>query len=452
LEKRDEKETTIIRAAAVTQDDGHGHLHRPHIPVTPADMSAFIASSVLARSTANPRASSVSTRVASTTGTRAFAKCHGADSLSARDALGGSSRVPSRTSTPAPSTARFGVRALDAAMPFDNEARAAKRLRKLKIGIVGFGNFGQFLAKRFIDNDHAVIATSRGDYSDAAKKMGAHYFPDPDDFCEQHPDVVIFATSILSTEATINSFPVQRLRRNTLVADVLSVKQFPKQLFLQRLPDDFDIVCLHPMFGPDSGKGTWKNLPLVYDKVRIGEEQPRRERVDNLLSIFEDEGCRMVEMSCEEHDRQAASSQFITHTVGRMLGSMELEDTTINTKGYESLLNLVNNTSNDSFDLYYGLFMYNKNATQELNRLELAFSQVKAQLFDRLHTLIRDDIFDIDGSSPEQLKAAWEKAGETMNERGYKERLIDQVNSTGVIGGSRDEPDRKGAQSEAPSR
>ena len=128
-------------------------------------MSAFIASSVLARSTANPRASSVPTRVASTTGTRAFAKCRRvADSLSARDALGGASRVPSRTSTPARSTVRFGVNALDAAMPFDNEARAAKRLRKLKIWIVGFGNFGQFLAKRFIDNDHAVIATSRGDY------------------------------------------------------------------------------------------------------------------------------------------------------------------------------------------------------------------------------------------------------------------------------------------------
>ena len=37
---------------------------------------------------------------------------------------------------------------------------------------------------------------------------------------------------------------------------------------------------------------------------------------------------------------------------------------------------------------------YNKNATAELSRLELAFSQVKAELFDRLHTLIRDDIFD----------------------------------------------------------
>jgi hypothetical protein len=62
----------------------------------------------------------------------------------------------------------------------------------------------------------------------------------------------------------------------------------------------------------------------------------------------------MVEMTCEEHDRQAASTQFITHTVGRMLGTMELEETSINTKGYESLLSLVSNTNNDSFELYYG--------------------------------------------------------------------------------------------------
>lgn len=72
---------------------------------------------------------------------------------------------------------------------------------------------------------------------------------------------------------------------------------------------------------------------------------------------------RMVEMSCEEHDRQAASTQFVTHTVGRMLGAMELASTDINTRGYEALLKLVDNTNHDSFDLYYGLFLYNQNAT-----------------------------------------------------------------------------------------
>jgi hypothetical protein len=94
----------------------------------------------------------------------------------------------------------------------------------------------------------------------------------------------------------------------------------------------------------------------------------------------------MVEMSCEEHDRLAASSQFITHTVGRMLGRMELPDTPINTKGYSNLLSLVENTAKDSFDLYYGLFMYNENATEELARMEAAFDSVKRQLFDQVRS------------------------------------------------------------------
>lgn len=198
----------------------------------------------------------------------------------------------------------------------------------------------------------------------------------------------------------------------------------------------------------------------MYDKVRVGEEKKRRDRVDRLLGIFEQEGCRMVEMSCEEHDIQAASSQFITHTVGRMLGTMEMKETTINTKGYESLLSLVNNTYNDSFDLYYGLFMYNKNATQELNRLEAAFNEVKGELFDRLHTLIRDDIFE-DASTGKNSKkggggdaaGGGDDAGgggrgvtDRPQDRSYKDRLEDQVNSTGSLGGSTDE-DRKGAPS-----
>lgn len=38
----------------------------------------------------------------------------------------------------------------------------------------------------------------------------------------------------------------------------------------------------------------------------------------------------------------------------------QLEATPIDTKGFQSLLSLVDNTANDSFDLYYGLFMYNQ--------------------------------------------------------------------------------------------
>lgn len=168
---------------------------------------------------------------------------------------------------------------------------------------------------------------------------------------------------------------------------------FPKVLMMNKLPATVDILCLHPMFGPESGKGSWAGLPLVYDKVRIGSDPNRERRCAAFLRAFEMEGCRMVEMTCEEHDKLAASSQFITHTVGRMLGRMVLPDTPINTKGYESLLSLVNNTNKDSFDLYYGLFMYNENATEELARMEAAFDEVKKQLFDQLHDVVRARIF-----------------------------------------------------------
>ncbi len=52
--------------------------------------------------------------------------------------------------------------------------------------------------------------------------------------------------------------------------------------------------------------------------------------------FFEREGCRMVEMACEEHDRIAAGSQFITHTIGRVLGAMAPQPSAIDTRGYEA--------------------------------------------------------------------------------------------------------------------
>ncbi|KAI8464533.1 MAG: hypothetical protein J3K34DRAFT_440097 [Monoraphidium minutum] len=294
-----------------------------------------------------------------------------------------------------PGRAPLRVAALDAAQPFDFEHRARAKLARdqaLTIGIAGFGTFGQFLAKRMAAAGHRVLATSRSPYHDVAAKIGVEFFQDVDDFCEEHPDVVILASSILSTEAVLRSLPVQRLRRNTLFVDVLSVKAFPKQLLLRELPPEMDVVCTHPMFGPDSGKGSWKGLNFMYEVVRVGRDAGRLARVENFLRFFRSEGCRMVEMSCEEHDRQAASTQFVTHTVGRMLGEMDLASTDINTRGFEALLNLVENTSHDSFDLYYGLFLYNANATEELQRLEVAFDRVKKQLLGRMHDIVRQQL------------------------------------------------------------
>jgi arogenate dehydrogenase (NADP+), plant len=290
---------------------------------------------------------------------------------------------------------RRRLRATDAARRLDHvEEEAEKKEARLRIAIVGFGNYGQFLARTFVAQGHTVLAHSRSDHSAAAASIGATFFPDARDLCECHPDVVLLATSILSTEGAVLALPVHRLRRGTLF-----VKEFPKKLLSERLPADFDVVCTHPMFGPESARdgGGWAGLPFVFDRVRV------RDRAEAFLAVFAREGCRMVEMPCEEH---AAGTQFLTHTVGRMLALLRLEATPVDTKGYETLLRLVDNTCSDSFDLYNGLFMYNNNSTELLNRLEWALDSVKRKPFHGLHDVLRKQLFDLEVAPPDPIVPA----------------------------------------------
>ncbi|XP_042486665.1 arogenate dehydrogenase 2, chloroplastic-like [Macadamia integrifolia] len=292
----------------------------------------------------------------------------------------------------------------------------------LRIGIIGFGNFGQFISKAFKRQGHIVLATSRSDYSDYCQHHGIEFYSNIDALCEEQPDVIVVCSSILSTETVVRGIPMHKLRSDTIFADVLSVKQFPRNLFLEVLPPGFGLVCTHPMFGPESGKHGWAGLPFVHDKVRIAKDTVQEQRCAQFLSIFEQEGCTMVEMSCEEHDRHAAGSQFITHTIGRILSHLNLESTPINTKGYETLLQLTENTVSDSFDLYYGLFMYNVNATEQIENLDRAFETVKQKLFGRLHDILRKQIVErvpLQGTSSSASSSSSTKAPRDQKQTPY---------------------------------
>jgi prephenate dehydratase/prephenate dehydrogenase len=246
----------------------------------------------------------------------------------------------------------------------------------LKIGIVGFGKFGQFLAKTFIKT-HRVHGVSRADCSVVAKDIGCDFSPlfDMRTFVKADMDVVLISTSIISFEEVLRSLP-NELVRGKLVVDVLSVKGHAKTTMLNELPPDCDILCTHPMFGPESGKYGWTGLPFLYDKIRITDES----RCEKFLKIFERERCKMIEMTCEQHDEYAASSQFITHLTGRILWQQNLVPTPIDTKGFQTVLSLVDNTCSDSFDLFFGLYYYNDYAQTLLRDLREAMAKVERQL------------------------------------------------------------------------
>jgi len=103
-------------------------------------------------------------------------------------------------------------------------------------------------------------------------------------------------------------------------------------------------------------------------------------RSARFLSLFEDEGCRMVKMSCEQHDALAAGSQFVTHLTGRMLAKLSPQPSAIDTNGFKALLKLVENTCQDSFDLFYALYAHNPNSSEQLAQVAEAFEQVRNDL------------------------------------------------------------------------
>lgn len=88
----------------------------------------------------------------------------------------------------------------------------------------------------------------------------------------------------------------------------------------------------------------------------------------------------MTNLPCEEHDRMAAGSQFITHLTGRVLGKLGLGSTPINTKGFESLLTLIESTAADSFDLFYALYAHNASSTEQLDMFSLALESIRSEL------------------------------------------------------------------------
>jgi len=271
--------------------------------------------------------------------------------------------------------------------PAKHHARTASMLtaagkyatRPLRIGIHGFGTFGQFLSKTFVAQGHQCFVHSRSDYSALSATLGVHWVPSVDQFPDLELDVLILSMSIMSFEACVAAFPWERLQ-NVTVVDVLSVKEHPRAVLLEHIgkrgSKSIDILCTHPMFGPDSGKHSWKGLAFQYDKVRIAVDA----RCEAFLQCFAAEGCRMLQMSCDLHDEYAAGSQFLTHTTGRVLGALHPVSTPINTVGYTKLLQVVEQTQKDSWELYQGLYTFNQKSQEQLEKFGEAFDKLRGKL------------------------------------------------------------------------
>ena len=98
--------------------------------------------------------------------------------------------------------------------------------------------------------------------------------------------------------------------------------------------------------------------------VRADEETAARWE-----EIYGEMKLKVLRMTPEEHDREAAYTQGVTHFIGRVLKELGLKESPMATLGYRELLKIVEQTCNDPFQLFLDLQTYNPFTHQM--RLEL---------------------------------------------------------------------------------
>ena len=247
-------------------------------------------------------------------------------------------------------------------------------MKKKKIAIVGFGRFGRTLL-RLLEGDFEVgiydvlpLSSLRTELEGKAEIIeGIENI--------YASDVIYYAVPISCFVDVIEAHK-KYFRPNNLLIDILSVKLYPKKIFEFSLEGlDVRAMLIHPMFGPDSSRDGFTNLPLIMDRFTAREE-------DYIFwkNFFSKKGLSVVEMSAEKHDRLAANSQGVTHLIGRILDDMGYDKTIIDSNGAKKLLEVKEQTCNDTFELFIDLQQYNPYTKHMRSKLREAYKKINRLL------------------------------------------------------------------------
>jgi prephenate dehydrogenase len=147
------------------------------------------------------------------------------------------------------------------------------------------------------------------------------------------------------------------VRPGALVVDVGSVKMLPAQWMRELLPDHADIVATHPLFGPQSARTGLQGLRFVVCPIR-GD---RHERV---AAFGRSLGLTVTVTTPEEHDREMAYVQALTHLIGRSLVNIGIPDEQLKTPSYQHLLELCGLIGADTFELFTAIQTQNPFASE----------------------------------------------------------------------------------------
>ena len=229
-----------------------------------------------------------------------------------------------------------------------------------RVSIIGFGRFGAML--------HSLL--SKGFEVDVFDKNSIDNSDVNEVSLEDalRNETIFIAVPIRDFENLVKDIS-KKISSGKTVIDVCSVKVFPKKVMLDNLSNETDIIATHPLFGPDSLKDSGSVMTMESVRNTFG-------RYDFWKNYFESQNILIEEISAEEHDMMAARSQGLTHFVGRVIDDFGTNQTRIDTEGYKALHKLVNQTCNDTWELFEDIQNFNPFTEKMILELNESFKKI----------------------------------------------------------------------------
>lgn len=241
-------------------------------------------------------------------------------------------------------------------------------MSKRTLGIIGVGAFGELAAKHLAPHFRLVLHDAHRDPARIAKKYRAKNGTLAD---AAKCDIVVLAVPVQRFREVLEKI-APMIGPDALVVDVASVKVRPLGLMKAILPSTARIVGTHPLFGPQSGRRGIAGLNIVVCPVTRGADGKVRRFCRETL------GLRVFVSTADEHDRNMAYVQGLTHYLSRIVLGMDLPPLKYTTRTYDLMEQMVGMVRSDSDELFRAIEQENPYAAGVKEAFLAAVGRIEA--------------------------------------------------------------------------
>ncbi len=208
--------------------------------------------------------------------------------------------------------------------------------RKQTLGLFGFGAFGKLVARELATHFEITVCDPAyvGAVLDDGRALQMRGLNET-----ARCDVVVLAVPVARL-AQLCQRIAPHLRSGALVLDVGSVKLLPMQVMADHLPDTVHILGTHPLFGPQSAQTGIRNRKIALCPLR-----GKRTRL--VINFLRSLGLEVMLTTPEDHDRDAAMVQGLTHLIAKVLNDFGPLPTRLTTKSFDLLRDAIGMVKDD---------------------------------------------------------------------------------------------------------